>query len=100
MLAASPSPAGGEQGVRCQAVVGEVVSLHQQPAVPGTELGTGFAIVPRGGNGEPASPWCNGQECTDAGQDGQAVCGSDREDFHCFMHLGQCWSEKCYIIQY
>lgn len=59
VVAASQGALWGEEGARCQAEAGEVVSLEQRPAVPGTELGVGLQVVTLGEKGEHASPWCN-----------------------------------------
>ncbi len=86
----------GEEEARCQAEVGEVVSLQRQRAVAGTELGVGFEVVPRERRVEPASPWCNQMACQ-AGPDGQPLC-RPVGGWHCFVYGGTCWSERCYII--
>lgn len=86
------------EGARCQAEAGEVVSLEQRPAVPGTELGVGFQVVTQGEKGEHASPWCNQMACK-AGMDGEETCGT-AASWHCFTWSGTCWCERCYIIRY
>jgi|GEM_PF-6122243 len=88
----------GEDGARCQAEVGEVVSLGQQPAVAGTQLGVGFDVVPGGEKGEPASPWCNQMACGRVGHDGETLCVGT-EQVHCFTWLGNYWSRECYRIR-
>jgi hypothetical protein len=100
LLAASPGALGGEEGARCPAEVGEVVSLEQLPAVPGTQLGVGFDVVPPGEGGEPSSPWCNNQAC-DTRWDGTNLIETCRSStgWHCFLYGGTCWSERCYIIR-
>lgn len=103
MVAASAGAFSGHEGAPCQAVVGEVVSLEQQPAVRGTQLGVGFHVVPLGKKGELNSnddDWCNYMACKRPGPATEGlVCGFEPGS-HCFVWSGTCWSKRCFPVNF